>query len=195
MKNQQTSNSSSHPLPSSFVLPGGELHLSNPGQLELLRGMVERGVPLRTTVRGSSMSPFIRDEDVLTIAPMHARALRVGEVVAFVQPDTGRLAIHRIIARMGADWLVRGDNCLAADGVVARESIIGRVTRVERQGRVVRFGLGGEMRVLAWLVRGEVLLHIVALWYFPRRVVGFALRRAQALPWYRALGRRLRRGS
>jgi hypothetical protein len=35
-----------------FVTPGGELRLSNAGQLEMLRGMVERGVPLRTKVRG-----------------------------------------------------------------------------------------------------------------------------------------------
>lgn len=34
MKNQPTSDSSFHLLLSSFVLPGGELYLSNPGQLK-----------------------------------------------------------------------------------------------------------------------------------------------------------------
>ena len=33
---------------SSFVRPGGELQLSNLGQLELLRGLVERGKTIRT---------------------------------------------------------------------------------------------------------------------------------------------------
>jgi len=145
----------------SFTHPGGELHLSNLGQLELLRGMVERGRPLRTTVRGFSMSPFICDDDVLTIVPMNSRAPRVGEVVAFTLPDSGRLAIHRIVARAGTGWLLRGDNCPETDGVVARENIIGRVVRVERQGRQVRLGLGAEARLIAWLQRAHVLMGAV----------------------------------
>jgi signal peptidase I len=153
-----------------FTHPGGELHLSNLGQLELLRGMVEHGRTLRTTVRGFSMSPFIRDNDVLTIVPMNTRAPRVGEVVAFTLPNSGQLAIHRIVARAGTGWLVRGDNCPETDGVVARENIIGRVLRVERQGREVRLGLGAEARLIAWLQRAHLLMRAV-------RVVGWVRRR------------------
>jgi hypothetical protein len=94
-----------------YASPGGELHLNNPGQMGLLRGMMERGVPLRTTMRGFSMTPFIRDQDVLTIAPMNGRAPYLGEIIAFVQPNSGRLAVHRVIAPAGSGWLVRGDNC------------------------------------------------------------------------------------
>jgi phage repressor protein C with HTH and peptisase S24 domain len=144
-----------------FTRPGGELHLSNLGQLELLRGMVEHSRPLRTAVRGFSMSPFIRDDDVLTIEPMNTHAPRVGEVVALTLPDSGRLAIHRIVARAGTGWLVRGDNCPKSDGVAARENIIGRVVRVERQGREVRLGLGAEARLIAWLQRAHVLIWAV----------------------------------
>lgn len=145
----------------SFTHPGGELHLSNPGQSELLRAMVERGRSLRTRVRGFSMSPFIRDNDVLTIAPMNGRAPRIGEVVAFVLLDTGRLAIHRIIARVGSGWLVRGDNSPKADGVVARQNILGVVTRVERNGHDVRLGLGAQAQLIAWLQRAHVLMRAV----------------------------------
>ncbi len=149
-----------------FTRPGGELHLSNLGQLELLRAVVERGASLRTRARGLSMAPFIRDGDVLTIAPMDGSAPRIGEVIAFVQPDTGRLAIHRAIARVGAGWLVRGDNCPAPDGVVPRGAILGVLVRVEREGRDVRLGLGAEARLIAWLQRAHVLMRAV-------RVVGW----------------------
>ena len=145
----------------SFTRPGGELHLSNLGQLELLRGMVGRGRGLRTTVRGFSMSPFIRDNDVLTIVPMNTQAPRVGEVIALTLPGSGRLAIHRIVARAGTGWLVRGDNCPKTDGVVARENIIGRVVCVERRGREVRLGLGAEARLIGWLQRAHVLIWTV----------------------------------
>jgi hypothetical protein len=160
-----------------FTRAGGELQLSNSGQMELLRAVVARGVPLRSTVRGFSMFPFIRDGDTLTIAPPGDAALRVGEVVAFTQPASGQLAIHRIIARAGAGWLIRGDNSWMPDGVIPPENIIGRVVCVERNRRVVRFGLGGAARGIAWLARRDWLLLAVAAWYLPRRVGGALLRR------------------
>ena len=41
----------------SFVSRGGKLTVSNFGQMQLLRGAAERGVPLRMMVRGFSMTP------------------------------------------------------------------------------------------------------------------------------------------
>lgn len=176
---------------SPFVSDRGELPLSNLGQLELLRGVAERGQSLRTRVRGLSMAPLIRDEDVLTIAPMHGRGPRVGEVVAFTVPGTGKLAVHRVVAREGGGWLLRGDNCLEADGVVMSDEIVGRVVRVERNGHDVRIctGVGGAL--IAALSRGDALVHSKALWHVLRRVASFVLRRAQGLASYRAIGRRL----
>ncbi len=175
---------------SSFVQPGGELHLSNLGQLELLRATVERGIPLRIRARGFSMVPFIRDDDVLTITPMNGRVPSVGEVVAFTLPDSGRLVIHRIVARAGTGWLVRGDNCPKPDGVVGCKNILGRVTRVEREGREVRLGLGRESRIIAALNRQNLLLTLKVWFNLLRRIAASVLRRLQALPLYRALGKR-----
>lgn len=177
----------------SWVIRGGELRLSNLGQLELLRGMHERGVPLRIMVRGSSMHPFIRDRDVLTIAPLDSRDPRAGEVVAFTHPVTGRLVIHRVIKETDRGWLLRGDNCSKSDGEVTKEQIIGRVTRIERGGREVGLGLGPERKLIALLNRGPGLLFIKQIWLLPRRAAGFALRCLQAFPLYRLLGRYLAR--
>ena len=161
--------SSIAPPPSPFVQRGGELHMSNRGQAELLRAAIEHGVPLRTRARGSSMSPFIRDGDVLTIAPTDGCVPRIGDVVAFVRPDTGRLAVHRVIARVDAGWLVRGDNCPRPDGVVLRGAILGVLIRVERDGRHARLGLGAEARLIAWLQRAHILMRAVRLVGWVRR--------------------------
>jgi ribosomal protein S18 acetylase RimI-like enzyme len=177
---------------SGFVSRGEELHLSNLGQLELLRGMTERGVPLRTAARGSSMAPFIRDRDVLTIAPLNGVDPRVGDVVAFTLTDAGILSIHRIVARTSRGWLVRGDNAAQADGAVTADQILGRVVRVERNGRDVHLGLGGEAAWLAALSRGGGLTLARTLWRLPRHVASASLRRAQGWATYRAAGRRLR---
>ena len=176
--------------PSNYITGGGELRLSNPGQLELLRGMEERGVPLRTTVRGFSMSPFIRDLDVLTISPLHDQQPRIGDVVAFSHPENGRLAIHRIIKRTGSGWLIKGDNCEEADGVVAVDNIIGRVIRIERNKKKIKLGLGASGRLIAFLNRGRGLDSLKILFYLLRRVASFTLRRLQSLSIYRKLARR-----
>lgn len=135
------------------------------------------------------MAPFIRDEDVLTIAPLNGRAPRIGEVVAFVVPRCERLAIHRVIARVGKGWLIHGDNCLKADGVVPRENVLGRVTRVERNGRSVRGGLGMEGWVIAWLQRMNVVLPLKRLYRAPRVIAAALLRRVQGWAVYHAFGR------
>jgi ribosomal protein S18 acetylase RimI-like enzyme len=176
---------------SDFVAEGGELCLSNLGQLELLRGLTERGARLRTTVRGASMAPFIRDRDVLTIAPLGGRDPRPGEVVAFTLPGSGRLAVHRVVARDGAGWLIRGDNCPKADGVVARDEMIGRVVRVERAGRDVRLGLGPERVCVAALSRADALTKARALGRLPRRAAGSLLTCAQGFAAYREVAGRL----
>lgn len=176
---------------SSYVSLGAELCLSNLGQLELLRGMNERGVPLRTMARGFSMHPFIRDQDVLTISPINDRKPRVGDVVAFNRQNTDWLAIHRIVRKTVAGWQLKGDNCAEADGVVLRENILGRVTRVQRRGREVRLGLGLERGWVAILNRGDGLIRLKRLLKMPRCAASFAVQWLQGLSFYRLFGRRL----
>lgn len=168
---------------------GGELHLSNLGQRELLRGMMERGVPLRTTVRGFSMHPFIRDQDVLTIAPLKNHRLCIGDIVAFIQPDTGRMAVHRVIAKKSDRWVMRGDNCPEADGAVVKDDIIGHVIHIERNGRNIRLGVIIAQHWIARLNRGEGLVKLKKLWNLPRRGAHFFLRNLQSLAHYRQFAR------
>lgn len=175
---------------SGYVSAGGELCLSNPGQLELLRGMAERGVPLRTAVRGFSMTPFIRDGDVVTIEPLRGDP-DVGDVVALALPENGRMALHRAVERRGDRWLVRGDNCPEPDGVFGRAAFVGRVTRVERGGRDVHLGLGEHAAWIAAFSRRGWLPRLRAARLAPRRAAAGVLHAAQGLPAYRSAGRRL----
>jgi signal peptidase I len=146
-----------------------ELHLSNQGQLELLLSVLERNLPFRMAVQGFSMYPFICNNDVLTITPMSDQIPRVGNVVAFVETDTKRLAIHRVIAQVGLGWHMQGDNTPKPDVIVLRENIIGVVTRIERRGRDVRFGLGAEAWLIALLQRAHVLMGTVRIVEWFRR--------------------------
>ncbi len=168
------------------------MRFSNLAQRDLLMGVIARGVPFRFRAMGLSMWPFICGGDVLTVSPLKDMPVRLGDVLAIMHPGSDRLAVHRVIARVGEDWLVRGDNNPQADGLVGRERIIGRVIRVERDGRDIHFGLGPEAGAVAWLVRHNALCRGKTLYFFGRRVAGAILRRAQDRRLYRTLARCLR---
>ena len=131
------------------VRKGKEISLSAESVLVLLRAVLERGVPFRFRAKGFSMSPFIRDGDVITIHPLAGRIPGAGEVVAFLHPKTGKVAVHRIIRRSGDDFYLKGDNAPDMDGLVPRENVLGFVKHIERRGKRVHLGLGPERRLIA----------------------------------------------
>jgi hypothetical protein len=132
--------------------------MSSASFADLMAAVLDRNVPFRFTAPGFSMSPFIRDCDVITIA---LGPLRYGDVVAFMNPCQGRLTVHRIIHVSPSGYLIKGDNKPEPDGCVPRSSIIGRVVRVEHRGEKVWLGLGMERIVIAWLSRRGWLTPLV----------------------------------
>jgi hypothetical protein len=132
------------------VVRGRELSLSGESLLGLLEAVLARGVPFRFLARGFSMSPLIRDGDILTVAPRGEARLRPGDTVAFINPLNGKPAVHRII-RLDREFIVvKGDNVAEPDGLISGKDILGVVTSVERGGKKVRFGLGVERRLIAF---------------------------------------------
>lgn len=123
---------------------------------KLLDAVLMRGQSLRFEVHGFSMRPVIRDHDVVTVSPLGGAIPCAGDIVACRHPATCRLVIHRVRAARPDGWLVQGDNVLDPDGVVPAADLIGRVTRVERDGaEVYRFAPGrpAAIRRLTWLAR------------------------------------------
>lgn len=103
---------------------------------DLLAELLARGASARFVARGGSMSPWIRDGDVVTVEPGAARR---GDVAAFRHSRAdGRLRVHRLVRRDADGWLAQGDRLARADGVVPDGEILGVVRQVERDG-VVRF--------------------------------------------------------
>jgi signal peptidase I len=134
--------------------------LPNVGFAELMAAVLAKGAPFRFQANGFSMSPFIRDGDVITLAPTPAR-LRFGDVAAFVNPCNHRLSVHRVIQSGRQGYLTRGDNNPKPDGTISHADMLGLVIRVERRGRGVWLGLGLERVGIALLSRYGWLMPIM----------------------------------
>jgi signal peptidase I len=115
---------------------GGFLGLPGAQLQGILDAALSRGAPVRFQARGFSMHPAIHDLDVVTVSPLPTRGLRAGDVIAFRQPASGALVLHRILRAGPEGLLVRGDNLPSPDGLVPPADVIGLVTLAERGGAV-----------------------------------------------------------
>lgn len=84
-----------------------------------------------------------------------------GQPVAFIQPETGRLVIHRVVGKSGNYYLIKGDNIVNSDGLISKENILGCVTSVERNGKKLFPGLSPERFLIAFLSRWSLLFPLL----------------------------------
>ena len=138
--------------------------------LETVRDVLGRGLPVRFQAKGFSMSPFIRNGDVVTLSPFNGALPRFGDVVGFAAQEPGRLTLHRVTGKKGGFYVVRGDSCTEPDGLIPASRIVGVVEKVERCGKRVSGGIGRERYVIACLSRLEIFLPL-------QRVVAAVFRR------------------
>jgi hypothetical protein len=111
------------------------------------------------------MSPFIRDEDVVTLSPLRGDTPLFGEVVAFVSPYTERLTVHRVVGKEGDSYLTQGDRAPRNDGLIPSKNILGRVIKIERKGKKVLLGIGPERFLIAFLTRKMFFANLlVPIW-------------------------------
>jgi len=122
-----------------------------------MKEIFSSGSCIRIRAGGTSMSPFIRNGDCLLIEPAQEKILETGDVVAAMNPSRDRILIHRVIAKNGKGCLLQGDAAPFSDGYISRKHIMGKVVRIERNGKGVRFGLGPGRILLAILARAGLL--------------------------------------
>lgn len=125
-----------------------------------MQSVLERGADFRFQAAGVSMTPFIRDRDILTITGRDKQAPRTGDVVALIHPG-GKLIVHRIVGRARTGFFIKGDNCRQSDGIFYTEAIAGRVITIERAGRRIHFSLGPEKYLIAFLSRIGLLNNLL----------------------------------
>jgi hypothetical protein len=108
--------------------------------------LLAAGFKLRFRAGGHSMGSAVRDGERVTVAPVDARDVDVGDIV-FCQTWRGPLA-HRVqrieqAAAGAVRFALRGDASFEDDRPVAASQLRGRVISVERNGRAFDLALRG----------------------------------------------------
>ena len=103
---------------------------------EILITQLEKGNPIRTHFRGSSMSPFLQDSDVITIHPIAFEEIKVGDIIAYKgNADDRVLTLHRVVKRIKGAVVTKGDGNRHGDFPVYPKQIFGKICRIERKGK------------------------------------------------------------
>jgi signal peptidase I len=102
--------------------------------------LLEGGLRIRFRTAGASMSPTIRDGEVVIVEPAAPESIRAGDIV-LAASERGPL-VHRVTGRAKGDgsgdlFILRGDASITADVPIPGDRIRGRVIAVERDGRPV----------------------------------------------------------
>lgn len=94
--------------------------------------------PLSTNVLiyfGPSMKPTLQTYDIIQFSPSEAANIRIGDIVALHFSDNPeKKIIHRVISIRKDRVRTQGDNCAMPDPWIDRDQILGRVTRISRNG-------------------------------------------------------------
>ncbi|MDY6904883.1 MAG: S24/S26 family peptidase [Thermodesulfobacteriota bacterium] len=139
-----------------------ELMMSGAALSDLMRSMMENNAGFRFAARGHSMSPFIKDADIVTVFPKAAQQPCVGDVVAAHPPwRNDAVVIHRVVGKRGGQFKLKGDNVRCADGMVSADAIVGIVRRVERNSRDVWFAGGTGRHLMAMLSASGLLTGVI----------------------------------
>ena len=134
-----------------------EISLSSQALIGLIQPVLSKGASFRFRVKGFSMTPFIKDNDVVTISAIYNSCIGFGQPVAFINPCSGKLVIHRVIGKNSNTYLIKGDRIPKIDGLIPKENILGVITRIDREGRRIKFGLGPERFIIGLLGRLRLL--------------------------------------
>lgn len=176
-----------------------EIRLKNEEFTAISRQIFEQNGFFSFRAHGSSMYPFIRDGDILTVKSTDTVHLRTGDVILCKPSDGGPVA-HRIISKSSKNNMivlkVRGDSIFGFDQTVSADRILGKIISVCRGKRIIRTGQGFQRIAVYLWVQSYPLgpLFLQSAIKFKRGVTCLLLR-IQKLWFYRSLVQRAQRSS
>jgi signal peptidase I len=122
---------------------------------------------------GPSMHPTLKPGDALQVLAYGNNKARIGDVIAFRDPQTGRNVVHRVVSIDSRGVRTRGDNNTRIDPWILKpKDIIGIVVRRQRNQTSIKVAGRRKGRIIALVHRTikqinsmrDKILHPVYAW-------------------------------
>ena len=112
------------------------LNLKREDFTSIAQGVLSRGRILRFRAEGGSMSPFIRNGDVVEVVRLKGK-INFGDIILY-HSSYGNPIIHRVIQRGKESIITKGDSVPNPDQSILSKQVLGRVVAVEKNGWFIR---------------------------------------------------------
>lgn len=102
-------------------------------------------------VKGNSMYPVLRDNDLIVVRKTPPESLRRGNILVYHQDEMGEYLIHRLVRKgMGDALYLRGDGCNLSLELARTGSVIGQAIGFIRNSRYESLSRPKELH--SWIV-------------------------------------------
>ncbi len=95
-------------------------------------------------VKGNSMYPFLREDDLVVARELPFESFRKGNLLVFEDKEGGYI-IHRLVKKIGDNFVcLRGDGYNLKTESVEMNSVEGKAIGIIRNGKFIRFSVSRE---------------------------------------------------
>lgn len=106
---------------------------------ELRKEAIKNGHSVQTIASGTSMFPFLRKGDILTIEPAPIETIKRADIVVF--ESEGSWIAHRVFRIHSTDGAIqirtRGDARISSDPAINKANYVGLVSSIERDSKKI----------------------------------------------------------
>jgi signal peptidase I len=103
---------------------------------ELLRESINKNGWLKVRLKGKSMRPFLNDGEILIVSRVLPEDISVGNIILY-SSDTG-IVCHRVFRKEDNGFEIKPDAGIRPDIKIGHGQLIGRVSAIQRKGRIFR---------------------------------------------------------
>lgn len=103
---------------------------------ELLRESININGWLKVRLKGKSMRPFLNDGEILIVSEVLPENISIGDIILY-SGDTG-IVCHRVYRKEDNGFEIKPDAGIRPEIKIGHGQLIGRVSAIERKGRIIR---------------------------------------------------------
>lgn len=110
--------------------------ISEAGTFRFFEDILNKGFTLRVKVTGSSMTPFLKGGEILTIKKVRYSSLCTGDIIFFRNPY-GFPVLHRLVRKKKIQnnilmFQTKGDSMMSFDEPVHYTAVLGKVCTIDK---------------------------------------------------------------
>lgn len=104
---------------------------------KLILELLKKGKSVSVKVEGRSMYPSIQQYDNVVISDKPDK-IKISDILCFKTSNTNSFIIHRVLWCFRDQLLIAGDNNMNVDPLISKSDVIGKITSIHRNKRVIK---------------------------------------------------------